>query len=279
MLMNKKGLRQFTMMFLITVLMISGLSFSVPAQAVEGKIFASEEMITVSFRVEGSSGSIFPKSNVQVPAGSTVFDVMDEALYESGIYFDATEGEYAYVVQIGDDRQGRFGVWDGWQYMVNDIKPVVGIGEYPVQAHDDIYFYYGNIGDIYEGRTEADHVDKLTLTPEIELVPAQPIAGQDLQVKITAKYNRYGSNFDLIEADIETEMANAAVFFNGQNYLTDMNGMVTIPAPEVIPGSFELKVSKDVAGSYPRLIRSTKAIQIGVAQFEENEERELQLIQ
>lgn len=276
---NKKGLRQFMMMFLITVLMISGLSFSVPAQAVEGEIFASAEMITVSFRVEGSSGSIYPKGDVQVPANSTVYDVMDEVLYENEIYFDATEGEYAYVIQIGDDRQGKFNVWDGWQYMVNGVKPSIGIGEYFVQANDDIYFYYGNIGDIYEGRTEADHVDKLTLTPEIELVPAQPIAGQDLQVKITAKYNRYALNFDLIEADIETDIANAIVSFNGQSYMSDLNGMVTIPGADILPGSYELKVSKDVAGSYPRLVRSTKALQIGVTSLEKTEEMELQLIQ
>lgn len=262
--------RQAATLFLITLLVISGLI--VPTQgAVAEQIGEANQTITVTLRVEGSATTIYPQTEVEVATNSSVLDVLQQALDAASVYYDVDQSSpFAYITQIENDVQSQFGVWDGWQYMVNGVKPWDAVNDYYVQDQDQIYLYYGNIGELYLGSNAANEVGKLTLLPEIEVIPNDPVSNQSLQIKVTAKYDIYDEDFDLVASGVEAIISGASVFFNGQYYVTDQNGLVTVPAASVLPGSYEIRVTKDVLDSYPRLVRSEKAvtISVGVSSFE-----------
>lgn len=252
--------RQFLLLVLISMLVL--FVAIVPVGLAQGNQPDSETM-TVTFRVEGSAGTIYEEAPLVVTAGVTVLDVLTQACDDASIEYNITDhSSYVYVTQIGPDVEGQFGVWDGWQYMVNGVKPDVAINEYYVEQNDEIYFYYGNIGDLYEGTTVADEVEKLTLLPEIEIVSPTPTAGEDLQIRIRATYDIYDEYYHLVASGVQSMITGATVNFNGQRYTTDANGLVTIPASAVSVGEYEIRVSKDIVNSYPRLVRTERPIVI-----------------
>ncbi len=214
---------------------------------------------TVSFRVEGIENTLYPEKEFNVKSFSeqpTAFNAMDQALKDAGIPY---KGGIGYVSSIGGEGEASFGGWDGWQYMVNDVYPDVYMGDYDIKTGDKIVLFYGNVGDIYKGQNVADEVEKLTLKPQME-VADHLYEGEDLKVTVTAKYNVFNKNYEVEKENELTTIQNADVHYDGQVYKTDKNGVATIPGEKAKVGNYELRVTKDIEGSYPRLLRQSKKI-------------------
>lgn len=214
---------------------------------------------TVKVRVEGIKETLYPQKEIQVKTfntNATAFDATIQALQEKGIPYQASG---TYISEIGNEAHATFAGWDGWQYMVNGDYPSDYAGNYEVKNGDEIVWFYGNVGDIYEGYVEADEVEKLTLRPTIS-VPAQLTEGQDFDVVVSSTYQIYDSTFQVTDAGMETKVKNADVYFNGEIFKTDEHGIARIPGEKAKVGTYELKVTKDIEGSYPRLLRQAKKV-------------------
>lgn len=218
-----------------------------------------DRQATVTFRVEGITETIVPETEVQVETfieEPTALEATKQALNKAGIPFEESHG---FITSINGEEQGSFHTWDGWQYKVGDVFPEVGAGEFPIKNGDEIVWFYGNESDLYQGWDDADHVDKLTLRSEVS-VPSSVYEGDEIEVTVIGKYHVYDVNFNLIKENQTTAVKDALVQFNGKTYPTDKHGVARIPADEVKAGTYELKVTKDIENSYPRILRQSKKI-------------------
>ncbi|WP_339252240.1 DUF4430 domain-containing protein [Sporosarcina sp. FSL W8-0480] len=212
---------------------------------------------TVTMRIEGINDTLYPEQTMTIKTfnkDATAFEATTQALDEAGVSYDAY-GDY--IASINDEEQATFGTWDGWQYMVNSEYPNVGAGDYVLKDGDTIVWFYGNVGDIYEGYIE--DVEDLTLRPTVTIAP-QLIENEDILITVESTYNVIDEYFDVKEENVKTKIKNADVTFNGETFKTDENGIVRIPGEKAKVGSYEIKVTKDIEGSYPRLLRQSKKI-------------------
>ncbi|OZS78482.1 hypothetical protein CF394_06920 [Tetzosporium hominis] len=213
----------------------------------------------VSVRVEGIQETLLTDEAVQVQTfmeSANAFDATKQALDKANIPF---QGATSYISQIGPDKHATFGVWDGWQYIVNNEYPAVSAGDYNLEEGDDIVWFYGNVGDIYQGYDGADEVEELTLRPTISIAP-KLLAGKDIEVTVTATHNVFDASYNLVKQNEVAKIQDATIYFDGATYKTDADGVARIPGEKARVGTYELKVTKDVEGSYPRLLRQAKKI-------------------
>ncbi len=222
----------------------------------------------VSIRVEGVKETLLSEKNFEVKTlekTATAFDATEQSLNRLGIPF---EDSSAFISKIADEGTAIFGGWDGWQYVVNDNYPDVGAGDYLVKDGDEIVWFYGNVGDVYKGEASADEVEKLTLKPTIAM-DSELYAGNEIEVAVTAEYNIYDEEFELEQESVRAKIKDADVHFNGGIYKTDENGIARIPGEKAKVGSYEIKVTKDIENSYPRLLRQAKKVIISEKESEE----------
>lgn len=213
----------------------------------------------VTFRVEGINETLYPEDGFQVETfaeNPTAFDATEQALTKADIPYEFRGG---YISTIGDEGEASFNGWDGWQFMVNDVYPDVYPNDYPIENDDHIVWYYGNVGDIYQGVDAADEVEKLTLIPEIT-IPSEIYEEEIIEVKVTSTYDEYDESYNLVKENEKTAIKDALVHFNGKTYPTDKDGIARIPGEKAQVGEYELKVTKDIENSYPRLLRQSKKI-------------------
>lgn len=216
---------------------------------------------TVTVRVEGASETIYPETEIEVTTDEktvTALDAIKEALNGANISLEAPGG---YISQVGDEGTAIFGAWDGWQYLVNNNYPSFGADEYVLEDGDQVTLFYGNVNSLYKGQTVADKVDKLTLQPNITVAKSL-YAGEAINVSVTSTYNVFNESDELEKENVETPIQDADVYFNGESYKTDHNGIARIPGEKAKVGTYELKVTKDIENSYPRLLRQAKKILI-----------------
>lgn len=228
-------------------------------EAIDQKSENTTKVITI--RIEGVNETIYPKKEVKVTVeGSavTALDATKEALNQARIPFEASGG---FISKIGDEGTAMFGVWDGWQYIVNNDYASIGAHEYNLEDDDEVTWFYGNVNSLYKGAPEADTVEKLTLNPEITVADFL-YENEKIEVKVTSSYDVYGEDFSVEKENIKTPIQGADVHFDGQSYKTDKNGIARIPADKAKVGTYELKVTKDIDNSYPRLLRQAKKIVI-----------------
>ena len=232
---------------------------SIFVQLKEYKNTNPDRTTLVKVRVEGIDNTLYPEKEIQVNTvntKATAFDATEQALEEFEIPYKGSSG---YFSSIGGEKEATFGGWDGWQYTVNGEYPSVYAGDYSLEDGDEIVWFYGNVGDIYKGWDGVEKVEDLTLRPIISISP-QLVEGEEIEIAILANYNVYDKSFQLLESNVETKIKNADVYFGGQTYKTDENGIARIPGEKAKAGSYELKVTKDMKGSYPRLLRQAKKV-------------------
>lgn len=197
---------------------------------------------TVQLRVEGIQQNVFDGTVTVESSGEpqTALDALKQGLDSIEVPYEIKEGAWGpYIKSINGEEAAAFGGWDGWLFMVNGALASVGAGDYQVQEGDSLLFYYGEF-------------PPATLYPEVTVIPSQPAAGQAIEVKVTASYFDWSAG-KMAMVNVE----GAAVSFKGRIYHTDVNGMATIPgAANTEAGAYNLKVSKEVAESYPALVRT-----------------------
>lgn len=95
------------------------------------------------------NGIILEKTEVQIDADDTVYDVLSRVCMEKGIHFEVTGGnDTLYVEGIGNIYEKDYGELSGWMYFVNEKSPSVGCGNYKLTAGDQIeWLYTCNLGD------------------------------------------------------------------------------------------------------------------------------------
>lgn len=215
----------------------------------------------VTFQVEGIESSIFPKQALIVQSTKqeiSALDVLEYALKREGMSYQLI-GDWLYSIE--DIEYGAFGGWDGWNYLVNGHYSIHYLpGEWLISDGDHLCFYYGGERSLYPDSGGAEQVEQLTLVPNISIEPAQPSANQALKIQITADYAIRDLWTDEIIGHDSAKVAGAKVLFNQQEFVTDSEGQVTIPGNLVKQGENQLVVSKDVANSYPQLVRWEKII-------------------
>lgn len=118
-----------------------------------------QDTITVSFRLVGDTRHEGPAAHnqyvnwirtmsVTVPAGSTVYDVLVQALRRSGLRFEENQTGYISGIQApaalggGWLREFDNGPSSGWKYLVNGSYPGVGLQYYWPKAGDAIVWRY-----------------------------------------------------------------------------------------------------------------------------------------
>lgn len=216
-----------------------------------------DKTTTVNVRIEGINETLYPEQELTVQTfitEATAFDATKQALNAAGIPYSAS-GDY--ISSINNEEHATFGTWDGWQYMVNGEYPSDYAGDYTIKDGDSIVWFYGNVGDIYEGYIE--NIEDLTLRPTITIAP-ELVENNDIVITVESTYNVFDSNFQPKETNVKTKIKNADVTFNGETFKTDENGIVRIPGEKAKVGSYEITVTKDIDGSYPRLLRQSKKI-------------------
>ncbi len=109
-----------------------------------------------------------------LPAGSTVFDLVERALDQAGLEY---KKDGSYITEI--DGLGEFenGPLSGWLYLVNGSRPEVGLSEYTLKNGDKVIMHYtddftsedsnpgsgsgnsGNSGSSSSGSTDSGQTD------------------------------------------------------------------------------------------------------------------------
>ncbi|MGI6435634.1 MAG: DUF4430 domain-containing protein [Syntrophomonadaceae bacterium] len=193
--------------------------------------------VEVDLRVEGITETIY-EGSAAVEPGATALDVLEQSLTVAGVVYEITDDPTfgKYIKSIKGEAAGAFGGYDGWLYLVNGSMAALGVAEYEIQDGDELVFYYG----MYPPDT---------LIPEVEISPAEPESGEEITVTVSSSYYNWET-----EKTVNVLVENATVACNGQEYTTDEQGVATIAGLDA--GSYTLRVSKDVLGSYPALVRS-----------------------
>lgn len=228
-------------------------------QLKEYKQEAQSIKTNVSIRIEGIKETLLFDEEfvVETLEQATALDATKQALTAAHIPFEESGGV---ISSIDGEEQGTFETWDGWQYLVNEIHSAEDLADdFPITNGDEIVWFYGNESDLYMGWDDADEIDKLTLRSKVSVSP-QVYEGDEIEVKVTAEYRIWEESFELVEDKVLTNVKDAAVHFNGEIYKTDENGIARIPGEKAKVGTYEIRVTKDIENSYPKLLRQSKKI-------------------
>jgi hypothetical protein len=133
---------------IIAVVFLLGISvgkgYSVPQTIPVTTNDIQNQSSTVSIMIDYGSGKVHAYTGIVVPAGASVFDVLQAATTakkidlkykdyggDMGIFIESIDG-------VGKDPTGR--KW--WQFWVNNAYSQVGAGSYKVQSGDTIEFKF-----------------------------------------------------------------------------------------------------------------------------------------
>ncbi len=93
-----------------------------------------------------SDGVIFPKSELEIAEGASVFDLLRQAARESGLQLEyegtAAGDRFAYVEGIAYLYEAQYGELSGWMYFVNGESPDMGCGAYVLSDGDTVVWQY-----------------------------------------------------------------------------------------------------------------------------------------
>lgn len=90
-----------------------------------------------------------PKTNVSVPKGSKVIDVIEKALGTAGIPFTNPGGNYIDTIRgLGEFSNGNL---SGWMYTLNGVHPNLGVVEQIVKNGDVIVLHYTDDYTVEQG--------------------------------------------------------------------------------------------------------------------------------
>lgn len=225
-----------------------------------------DQTTRVSIRVEGQLETLLTERDVRVKSigeRATILDALKQALSAEQISFEIEGiGSNPVIKRIGPDQAGMVNGIGKWHVLVNGKKPTKGVNGHELVSDDQLVFYYGHVADIYQGSTDAQHVEQLTLIPNIRISPTRLLEGEPFEIHISATYNVYDETENLVQEGLNVNIERASVHFNGKNYQTNASGVARIPAAEALAGTYDIAITKDIDQSYPRLLRQIKRIHI-----------------
>jgi len=204
------------------------------------------DTLDFTLRVEGAEETLLDEDfgyQTLSDEDSTVESVVAWALDEKGIDYVNAGG---YFSQIGGEAAGSFGGFDGWLYRVNGEAQDSGIASTLVVEGDDILFYYGEMAPG-------------TLYPNISTSPGVVYDGEEITFGVTTTYDIYDDDWSYVETTTAA-VSGAVITLREEGttgilevLATDASGQA---ATRLDDGSYEYRVTKDVAGEAPRLVRT-----------------------
>lgn len=268
------------------------------------EIVLNETAAKINFRVEGYKGTYIHVKDFIVTGLGTI-----TAAQATKQVLDAHNLDYKYSASsdyfsgVAGEQEKELGTGSGWTYKVNGSYPDQYSSGVTITDGDTIVWDYINSASLVENLdmwgikmySGTESVDKVTFNPIIEM-PETVQVGDDISIQITGKYNRVSYLYEHLEGPITVALADVTVEFNDKSYVTDADGRVTIPGQDVVPGTFDLRFTKDLPGvifkdpavfgspnpdekvidSYPRIIRTYKTIEV---QGQAPEQKVIELIQ
>lgn len=222
-----------------------------------------EKSTRVAIRIEGREKTILSEQELRVESiaeKATILDALTQGLGAKQVSFEITaSGE---IKRIGEDVQGNPEEAGKWHVLVNGNKLVEDIYQYELFPNDELLLYYGNNTDLFKGKETSNSLEKLTLIPDITVLTKPVLAEKQLEIQISATYNEYDENNQIVNSGLKAFIEGATVGFNGKIYPTNKDGIARIPGEVARVGTYELTVTKDIENSYPRLLRSSQKISI-----------------
>lgn len=222
-----------TASILLSLLLI----FSFASQVVFAE--EAEKTVTVSLRIEGYDKTIYNKT-VDVKYTTENVTLQDALLMideqEAELEFKGVSDNYIY--DINGEMAGCFGGWDGWLYAVNDKVAVSGISDIVLKDGDKIVFYY------------ADYPSQYTLIDTEKI--------KDGVIRFYSVENEYSETGEIVR-EYEAPITDAAVVFNGTDYVTDESGEINV-GKKLSNGEYTVSVHKDKEtdnGTLPVIVRIT----------------------
>lgn len=201
--------------------------------------FAADGLVGVKLRVEGITSNLF-NSTVFVKDGSTVLDALKAADKLSVVTVDSYYGPY--VSEINGEKEKTFGGFDGWNFLLNDASPEVGVSACTVTKGDSVVFYYGDtylLGMQYP-KADTSKISEgiITFTSEdttYDPITWEPVVSVNPVKNMTVTWN-YGSG-------------------KNATYTTDDNGQIKIDKDCLTNGYHALSVSRNAVNGCPTVLR------------------------
>lgn len=206
--------------------------------------FAAETKgITVSLRIEGVDSCVL-YDNYEIPQGSTAADLIQ---YADKLSDDVTVtgAENNYITDVNGETAGKFGGWDGWQYIVNSVSPNVGVGDYTLSDNDTVVLYYG---------------DFPCLLPQIDT----SALNSDGKISFNAESTTYDSDWNPTVSTVA--LADMTVTIDNNNtYTTDENGTITLNKADFVSGDHYVQVAKKNSNGAPAVLRYADDFTVNIA--------------
>lgn len=205
--------------------------------------FAAETKdITVSLRIEGVDSCVL-YDNYEIPQGSTAADLIQ---YADKLSDDVTVtgAENNYITDVNGETAGKFGGWDGWQYIVNSVSPNVGVGDYTLSDNDTVVLYYG---------------DFPCLLPQIDT----SALNSDGKISFNAESTTYDNDWNPTVSTVA--IADMTVTFDGHTYTTDKNGTISLSKADFTSGEHSVQVEKKNSNGAPAVLRYADDFTVNIA--------------
>lgn len=206
--------------------------------------FAAETKdITVSLRIEGVDSCVL-YDNYEIPQGSTAADLIQ---YADKLSDDVTVtgAENNYITDVNGETAGKFGGWDGWQYIVNSVSPNVGVGDYTLSDNDTVVLYYG---------------DFPCLLPQIDT----SALNSDGKISFNAESTTYDNDWNPTVSTVA--IADMTVTIDNNNtYTTDENGTITLNKADFVSGDHYVQVAKKNSNGAPAVLRYADDFTVNIA--------------
>ena len=225
---------------LATLQSLEALGDIIAGNSILNRLDYTANKISVDLRIEGITETKYNKqvSYIGYP-NPTVKDVLEYALSKAGISYEITDSSWGlYLNSIDGETAGKFGGYDGWLYLKNGSDGS-GIGIDKVEEGDRLVFYYGEYAPG-------------TLIPKIEVSSESIYEGDDITFTVTSTYVADWNTNTTTTAAIEGALIEIA----DKSYTTDSKGKVTIAGSTLSAGEYVYKVSKNVKGAVPGILRT-----------------------
>ena len=195
--------------------------------------------ISVDLRIEGISETKFNEQVLYAGyPNPTVEDVLTYALDGAGISYEIEDSSYGpYLKSIDGETAGKFEGYDGWLYLLNGSDGY-GIGTDTVKDGDEVVVYYG---DFAPG----------TLIPEVVVSPEIIYVKDNITFTVSSTYFDWDTY-----TTTTTAIEGAKIEIGGKSYITDADGQVKLSGGTLSAGEYKYKVSKNVEGSVPAILRT-----------------------
>lgn len=220
----KKALLTFALLMTLTLCLTASLSLTA---------FAEENALSFNLRIEGINETLY-YSTVSVPYEESL-SLQDALLYldanDDSLSFTGADSDY--ITEINGEAAGSFGGWDGWLFTVNGTSLATAMSSCILNENDKVVLYYGDpygIGMQF---------------PNVEI--------KEGKLLFTSANTVYDESFN--PTVVINPVVSATVSINGETFVTDENGEISLEHSKLKNGANSISISKNAENGCPMLLR------------------------